>query len=119
MHAAQPSSHPILTHNSAAVPVRWEGHMCDDVGCTYGATPLAFLSATSEELLLCGNRGSFRFSRETIRKLGRGKMYPWFFAAVRIHHDVPNIPRNLQFKPIGVRAREVLARLKELGYPAN
>ena len=91
--------------------------MCDGEGATYGPTPLAFLSATPDELLLCGNRGSFRLSRNAVRKLGRGGLYPWFFSALRIHHTVPNYPRELQFKPMEARPRDVLERLKQMGYP--
>lgn len=93
--------------------------MCDGVGSTYGPEPLAFLSATGDELLLWGNRGSFRFPRTSIRKLGRSGFYPWFFSAIRIHHEVGNYPDELQFKPIDVRAREVLVRLKDLGFPVG
>ena len=92
--------------------------MADDVGSTYGPAPLAFLSATSDEILLCGNRGNFRLPRATVLKIGRGKMYPWFFRAVRIHHNARGLPVDLQFKPLGVHHREVLRQLRALDYPA-
>jgi len=93
--------------------------MCDGVAATYGPTPLAFLSASFDELHLSGTRGNFRLPRSAIRKLGRGKFYPWLFSAVRIHHEVRNYPEELQFKPMGIHSREVLAKLKELGYPVR
>lgn len=93
--------------------------MADDVAATYGPEPLASLTATADELVLTGPRGTFRVSRPAVRKLGRGKMYPWFFAAVRIHHDAPNLPRDLQFKPLGLAPRDVLAQLRALGYPVD
>ncbi len=46
--------------------------MSDGVGATYGPKPLAFLSANSDELLLSGNRGTFRLPRASFLKLGRG-----------------------------------------------
>lgn len=92
--------------------------MADDVGSTYGPDPLAFLSATADEILLCGNRGSFRLPRAALRGIGRGGFYPWFFRAVRLQHAVAGYPRELQFKPLGVAPREVLERLRALGYPS-
>jgi hypothetical protein len=92
--------------------------MADDVGSTYGHEPLASLTATAEVLILNGTRGNFRVPRTAVRKLGRGKLYPWFFSAVRIHHNVPGFPTDLQFKPLGLRPRNVLAQLRQLGYPA-
>jgi hypothetical protein len=92
--------------------------MADDVGGTYGPEPLAFLSATSEELVLAGTRGNFRVPRTSITKIGRGKMYPWFFSGVRIHHTVGTLPRDLQFKPLGEHWRQVMQALRELGYPS-
>ena len=93
--------------------------MCDGIASTYGPTPLAFLSATADELLLCGNRGSFRLPRAAIRKIGRGGFYPWFFSAVRIHHSMSNYPVELQFKPLQATPVEVRAQLKAMGYPVN
>lgn len=96
----------------------WKGHMADDVGSTYGPDPLAALTVTPDGLVLIGNRGTFRIPRDRIVRLGRGDFYPWFFGAVRIHHAVPGYPGSLQFKPLGLKPREVLAKLRELGYPA-
>jgi hypothetical protein len=108
-----------LDHQSASEAVRWEGHMSDGIGVTQGPTPLAFLSATADELLLCGNRGSFRLARSSIRRIGRGGFYPWFFGSVRIHHNVRSSPAQLEFLPRGASTRDVLARLKSLGYPVR
>jgi hypothetical protein len=98
---------------------RWEGHMADDVGSTYGHTPMAFLAVRRDTLLLSGNRGTFRFAREEVTRVGRGGFYPWFFGAVRIHHRVLRFPAELQFKPLGAKPAEVIARLRELGYPVR
>jgi hypothetical protein len=95
----------------------WEGHMADDVGATYGSAPMAALSATTDALVLSGGRGNFRVPRAAVTKVGRGKLYPWLFAAVQIHHTVPGISRELQFKPLNVKPREVLDQLRTLGYP--
>lgn len=97
---------------------RWDGHMSDGIGHTYGLTPMASLSANADELLLSGSRGTFRISRSLVTKLGRGKFYPWFFGAVRIHHDIPGYPDELQFKPTGASLSEVRSRLQALGYPS-
>lgn len=97
----------------------WQGHMADNVGATYGPEPLATLVATTAALVLSGTRGTFRLPRTAVRKLGRGKMYPWLFSAVRIHHDMPDYPTELQFKPLGARPQAVLAQLRELGYPGG
>lgn len=93
--------------------------MADHVGATYGHQPLAYLSATAEELILSGNRGTFRFSRAAVRKIRRGLMYPWFFRAVRIEHAVTGYPSELQFKPLDATPREVRDRLRQLGYATS
>lgn len=97
--------------------IKWHGHMADDVGSTYGPEPLATLTATANELVLSGTRGTFRMPRAAVARLCRGKMYPWFFSAMRIKHTVSGYPEDLQFKPQPGHWRDVLARLKSLGYP--
>lgn len=96
----------------------WSGHMADDVGATYGPEPLATLTATADRLILSGTRGTFEIPRASVRKVGGGKMYPWFFSAVRIHHDLPKLPEELQFKPLHTTPRAVRQALREIGYPA-
>jgi len=93
--------------------------MADDVGATYGHEPLAFLNVTATELLLSGNRGTFRLPRSAVVKISRGGVYPWFFRSVRFHHSVPGFPTELQFKPLDATPRAVLDGLKSLGYPAR
>lgn len=100
-----------------ATSFRWEGHMSDGVGATYGPEPMAFLSATATELVLSGPRGTFPLARAHVMKLGRGRMYPWFFAGIRIHHKAPKCPEELQFKPMGAQTRDIFAQLRSLGYP--
>jgi len=95
----------------------WAGHMADDVANTYGPEPMATLTATATELVLSGSRGTFRVPRSGVIRLGRGKLYPWFFSAIRIHHTITNIPRDLQFKPLGLKPGNVLKELSILGYP--
>jgi hypothetical protein len=98
--------------------IKWEGHMADDVGSTFGPEPMAFLSATAEELVLSGTRGTYKVPRVAVTKVGRGKLYPWFFSALRISHTVERLPRDLQFKPLGQHWRQVMQKLRELGYPS-
>ena len=109
---------PAPTASESVSEFKWHGHMADDVGATYGPEPLASLTATTDALVLTGTRGTFRIPRADVRKLGRGKMYPWLFSAIRIHHAVRAIPAELQFKPLGMRPRDVLTQLRQLGYPA-
>ncbi len=93
--------------------------MSDGVGATYGHKPLAFLNANADELLLSGNRGTFRLRRASILKLGRGSFYPWCFGGIRIRHNIASMPADLQFKPMDARSSDVLDRLRALGYPAK
>jgi hypothetical protein len=93
--------------------------MADDVAGTYGTEPMAFLSATADEIILSGSRGNFRIPRANITRIGRGKLYPWLFKAVRLHHSVTNFPRDLQFKPIDGNWRQVKQSLQALGYPTT
>jgi len=96
---------------------RWEGHMSDDVGATFGIEPMAYLSANRDEIVISGTRGTHRLPRAAITKIGRGKLYPWFFVGIRIRHTLTTVPSELQFKPMGVERVEVLRALRELGYP--
>lgn len=98
---------------------RWSGHMSDDVAATYGPEPLASLSATANELVLAGSRGTYRIPRTAVTKVGRGRLYPWFFAGLRIHHTAPDLPDELQFKPMGPHRDAVKSALRELGYPTG
>jgi hypothetical protein len=93
--------------------------MADDIAATYGPDPLATLTATADELFLVGTRGTFRLPRTAITGIGRGNFYPWFFGAVRIHHTVAGYPDSLQFKPLTVKPRDVIAELRALGYPVR
>lgn len=93
--------------------------MADHIGATYGPEPLAFLAASESELLLSGNRGTFRFPRAAVAKLGRGGLYPWCFSSIRIWHSVTAYPAELQFKPLDAATKAVLSQLKSLGYPAR
>jgi hypothetical protein len=105
------------TVSDETLQAKWTGHMADDVGATYGPEPLATLSATANGLLLSSTRGTFQVPRTAVAKLGRGNFYPWFFSAIRIHHQVPGYPRSLQFKPLGMKSRDLLTQLRQLGYP--
>jgi hypothetical protein len=98
---------------------RWSGHMADDVAATYGPEPLASLVATSSELVLAGSRGTYRIPRTAVTKVGRGRLYPWFFAGLRIHHNAPGLPGELQFKPMDTHRDEVKSSLRGLGYPTG
>lgn len=91
--------------------------MADDIAATFGPEPLATLMVTAEGLSLTSTRGNFRLPKSAITKLGKGKFYPWFFSAVRIHHTIANFPRDLQFKPFGLKPRDLLEQLRTLGYP--
>jgi len=93
--------------------------MADDVGSTYGPDPLASLTATTDLLILSSTRGTFRIPRNAVTKLSRGKMYPWFFKGLRLHHAAPGCPANLQFQPLSGHWREVQVQLKALGYPVG
>ena len=100
----------------AAAHCRWEGSLSNGIGTTSGP-PLAVLSADANGLVLSGTLGTFHLARASVVKLGRGMMYPWLFAGIRIQHNAPNSPQILQFKPQGVSSREILTRLRALGYP--
>jgi hypothetical protein len=98
---------------------KWPGQMADDIANTYGPEPLASLTATAHELVLSGTRGTFRIPRSAVTQIGRGNLYPWFFSALRIHHSIAGFPKSLQFKPQPGHWRDVVARLKALGYPTT
>lgn len=93
--------------------------MADDVAATFGPEPMAYLCATADELVLSGSRGTYQIPRGAVTRIGRGKLYPWFFSAVRIHHSMSKFPRDLQFKPLGLNWREVVKALGEIGFPVG
>lgn len=93
--------------------------MCNGLGATYGLPPMAWLGASSTQLILSGPLGTFNLPVASVVRIGRGRMYPWFFAGIRVHHRDPKCPEELQFKPLGVSTREVVARLRALGYPVG
>jgi hypothetical protein len=103
----------------ASEGLKWEGHMADDVASTYGPEPMAVLLASADSLYLSSSRGNFRIPRSAVVRLGRGNFYPWFFSALRIHHQVAGYPRSLQFKPLHTTWRQVIAELKQLGFPTT
>jgi hypothetical protein len=92
--------------------------MSDDVGATFGPEPMAFLSVTTDEIVVSGNRGTYQIPRTSVTTISRGNMYPWFFGGVRIHHTIKRYPKDLQFKPLAVDRRDVLRCLREHGYPS-
>ena len=104
---------------SNAQELKWLGHMADDGAATFGPDPMASLTATADTLVLAGSRGTFRVPRTAVVKVGRGGMYPWFFSGVRIHHNLASYPRDLQFKPMDAKLRDILSQLGRLGYPAR
>lgn len=93
--------------------------MSDGVGATFGPEPCAVLSANADELWLKGTRGDFRLPRNAVVRIGRGRMYPWFFRGIRIRHNVAGYPSDLQFTPMVGRTRDILAQLKSLGFPTG
>jgi hypothetical protein len=93
--------------------------MADDAGATDGHEPLAKLTASPHFIELSGTRGHYLIPRGQVVKVSGGKLYPWFFAAVQIHHQAPGLPRELQFKSLELKHRELLRQLAELGYPLS
>lgn len=102
----------------AAGELRWNGHMSNGVGTTFGPEPMATLSATSDELVLSSTLGVFRIPKAAVKKIRRSNLYPWLFAGVRIYHSVSTLPDELQFKPLETNRRAVIQQLATLGYPA-
>lgn len=115
---ATPTSSPLVdSDRDHSAPLTWPGHVADDVAATFGPEPKAHLTATRDGLSISSTRGEFHLPRASVVKICRGNFYPWFFAAVRVHHHEPSVPVSLQFKALGHKSSEVLARLRELGYP--
>lgn len=91
--------------------------MCDGVGTTAGSDPGAVLCANADEIWLKGRRGDFHLPKEAVVRIGRGRMYPWFFRGIRIRHNVAGFPTELQFGPFVGSTRDILTQLQSLGFP--
>jgi hypothetical protein len=98
------------------LPASWRGHMADQVGATFGPDAVAQLSASSDELQLTGALGSFTLPKSTVKRISGGRMYPWFFRAVRIRATWKGTELDIQFKPMDASHRAVIQRLHQLGY---
>lgn len=119
MHSSTESSLLEPARPTAAATDQWTGHVSDDVGATSGPLPKASLTATAQELVVVCPRETYRVPRTAVVRIGRGNLYPWFFAGLRIHHNVPGLTKELQFKPMGRPTRELVQRLRVLGYPVR
>ena len=104
---------------SDTYPLRWEGHLSNDVGMTGGPAPGAVLRANADEIWLKGTLGDYRIPRSAVVKIKRGGMYPWFFRGIRIRHNVAGCSSHLQFGPFGCKTRDLLTQLKSLGFPTG
>ncbi len=111
-----PAGSPVAANN---YPLRWEGAMNDGNGTSGTPGAGAILCANAEEIWLSGRRGDFHLPRNSVVRIGRAGMYPWFFRGVRIRHRIPAFPSILQFGPWTVPSREILAQLKSLGFPTG
>lgn len=117
---ASENSNPAHSADAPNVfPLRWEGHMANDVGNTVGPEPAAILSVNAGEIWLKGTLGDFRIPRDAVIKIRRGGMYPWMFMCVWIRHRVPHYPVHLQFKPLHAKSGDIIAQIRALGYPAG
>jgi hypothetical protein len=117
MIASKDPHHLVSPTEVEAYALHWVGHMSDGVGATSGIAPGAVLSANADELWLKGNRGDFHIPRNAVVKISRGRFYPWFFRGLQIRHRIAGYPAELQFLPLEVGARGILAQLKALGFP--
>jgi hypothetical protein len=91
--------------------------MSDGIGTTGGPGPGAVLCANTDELWLKGRRGDFHLPRNAVVRIGRSRLYPWFFRGISIRHNVPGFPSDLKFGPWTDKSGELLAQLKSLGFP--
>ncbi len=113
------TSSVLTTPEAANGSIQWRGQMSNDVGTTAGAKAYAILTASPEALELTGTLGTYRVPRSAVVRFYRGQLYPWFFRGFRIDHRAPDLPKNLQFCPTEARTRELLSKLKALGYPVG
>jgi hypothetical protein len=119
MNVTNPTGSDRSTPATALPDLTWVGHMAEDGGSTTGSSPSSTLTANDHELSLRGPRGDFHVPRTAVTRISRGKFYPWFFMAVRIHHNLPRCSQELQFKPMDTTVGAIFDRLRALGYPVR
>ena len=90
--------------------------MCVDAVATSGPQPRATRVATEGALKLSGSLGDFKLSASAIKCIKRAGFYPWLWGGIRLCHSVPGYPLRLQFCPMRVRSRQVLAQVQALGF---
>lgn len=90
--------------------------MCVDAVATSGPEPRATLAVTEGRLNLSGTLGDFKLSSTAVKCVKRAGFYPWLWGGICICHSVPGYPERLQFCPMGVGSRQVLAQLRTLGF---
>jgi hypothetical protein len=112
------NSHSPTDVFNAATAVTWQGHTTNGVGTTYGAEPMATLTATPDQISVECPLGDFTLPKGSVIRITRGRLYPWMFGGLRFVHNMGGVPDELQFKPSETSSKSILERLRELGYPA-
>lgn len=90
-----------------------------DSVATSGPRSRATLSVAPDGLELNGTLGRFQFSPQAVTRVQRAGLFPWFWGGLRIRHTVAKYPHLVQFCPMGARSRDILVRLRELGFPTS
>ena len=77
---------------------------------------MVFSRSAQTSSVISSPRGTFQVARSSVSKVTTANLYPWLFAGIKVYHLAQACPKNIQFKPMGTKSRDVLKKLHELGY---
>ena len=96
--------------------LHWRGRT--HFGWPWGSTGREqdILSVDEERLTLTSTLGELRFRSEAVLRVERAGLIPCLWRGIRIAHRLRHYPDRVGFVPESASSKEVLERLKALGY---
>jgi len=103
-----------MTQSTATI--QWKGHTRVGRLSTQGPRCSESLTLRDAQMSITSKLGEFTFSPQTVERIERTGLIPWFSTGIQIHHRVSSYPRRIGFWPRGISTRVVLCELQQRGY---